>query len=80
MTNNQTTQPARFPCVMSGEREVLTIEPLGFCGVSFAYGDDASVIVDGEDLLRIRAILDVQIAKWQGAHKLGVLAARGAKP
>ncbi len=52
----------RIHCAMSGGMEVLIVEPIGRGGVSFAYGDDASVIVDGEDLLRIRNIIDAQIA------------------
>jgi hypothetical protein len=50
---------------MSGAREVLTVRHVGFHGVSFRYNDDLSVIAEGADLLRIRAILDHQIARWQ---------------
>lgn len=57
-----TTEPATFPCVMSGERETLTVRPIGSRGVSFDYGVEVSVIVAGEDLLRIRAIIDAQTA------------------
>jgi len=56
------TDAVRIPCAMSGEREVLTVYPVGKGGVSFCYGDDASVIVDGDALLKVRAIIDQQIA------------------
>jgi len=55
------TDAVRIPCAMSGEREVLTVYPVGKGGVSFCYGDDASVIVDGAALLKVRAIIDQQI-------------------
>lgn len=55
-------------CAMSGERETLTVLPIGRFGVAFNYGEDASVIVSGDDLKRVRAILDRQIAAWEAAN------------
>ena len=57
-----------FPCVMSGERETLTVRPTGRSGVMFAYSDDASVIVEGENLIRIRDLLNERIAAWEAAN------------
>jgi hypothetical protein len=62
---SQTTGPLTLACTMSGERETLTIEAIGAYAVSFTYGPEASVIVRGDDLLRVRAILDGQIENWQ---------------
>jgi hypothetical protein len=55
---------------MSGERETLTVRPTGLFGVTFAYGGDASVIVQGDDLARVRAIIDQQLANWR-RHNAG---------
>lgn len=54
-----------IPCAMSGERETLTVRSTGLFGVTFGYGDDASVIVHGDDLARVRAIIDQQLANWR---------------
>ena len=64
----QTTDRVVAPCVMSGERETLTVEAVGRFGVSFIYGEDASVIVNGDNLRRVRAIIDGQIANWEAAN------------
>lgn len=56
------SQSVTLPCVMSGDRETLTVRALGDFGVQFIFGDEASVIVHGADLLRVSAILDQQIA------------------
>lgn len=72
MTGTQTTAPRRrkqnsaelkFHCVMSGARETLIVRPVGTAGVSFVYGDDQSVIVDGPNLVAIRDLLNERIAR-----------------
>lgn len=63
------TDAVSIPCAMSGPLEVLTVYPVGKGGVSFSYGDDASVIVDGENLLKVRAIIDRQMSHQQGATR-----------
>lgn len=55
-------------CCMSGTRETMRVEAIGQFGVTFRYGDDASVIARGDDLRRMRAILDRQIANWEAAN------------
>jgi hypothetical protein len=60
--------PIKLRCAISGARETLTVDAVGAYGVSFTHGMDASVIVRGVDLLRVRAILDVQIENWQKAQ------------
>jgi hypothetical protein len=55
-------------CFMSGDRESLTVEAIGRFGVSFVYNDEASVIVHGDDLLKIRAIIDAQLSNWTRAE------------
>ncbi len=68
------TTPRHFPdsitvaCCMSGTRETMRVEAIGQFGVTFRYGDDASVIARGDDLRRMRAILDRQIANWEAAN------------
>ncbi len=68
MSERRETTRVVAPCVMSGARETLTVEPIGRFGVSFIYGEDASVIVNGENLRRIRSIIDGQIANWEVAN------------
>ena len=58
-------------CCMSGTRETMQVAEIGQFGVSFRYGDDASVIARGDDLRRLRAILDRQIANWEAARAEG---------
>lgn len=55
-------------CCMSGTRETMQVAAIGQFGVSFRYGDDASVIARGDDLRRMRAILDRQIANWEASN------------
>lgn len=50
-----------FPCNMSGERETLVVYRAGRFGVTFAYSEDASVIVTGDDLVKIRDLLNEAI-------------------
>ncbi len=57
-----------LPCFMAGDAEALTVEALGRFGVSFRYNDDCSVIVSGDDLAKVRAVLDQQIAAWEAAN------------
>lgn len=57
--------PVVVACAMSGPRETLTVEAIGAHGVSFTYGPDASVIVRGDDLARVRDLIDQQIANWR---------------
>jgi hypothetical protein len=71
----QPAVPARhFPasitvaCCMSGTRETMQVAALGSFGVSFRYGAEASVIARGDDLVRMRAILDRQIGNWEAEH------------
>jgi hypothetical protein len=69
MTAAAKTTEIKLSCVMSGDCETLTVKAVGAFGVSFKYSSDASVIVQGHDLRRVRAILDQQIANWSGAKK-----------
>lgn len=71
MPGDPKPEAVRIPCAMSGEMEVLTVKPTGPGGVSFIYGDDASVIVDGDNLVRIRSIIDAQIAAAAAAQQQG---------
>lgn len=66
--DGSTPAPLVLPCVMAGRGETLTVEALGRFGVSFKYNEDASVIVSGDDLAKVRAILDQQIAAWEAAN------------
>jgi len=68
MEQNRTPAPVVLPCFMAGDAETLTVEALGRFGVSFKYNEDASVIVSGNDLAKVRAILDQQIAAWEAAN------------
>jgi len=63
-----------IPCAMSGPLEVLTVYPVGKRGVTFRYGEDGSVIVDGDELLKIRAIIDGQIGQPPFAGTVDMLA------
>jgi hypothetical protein len=46
---------------------MMIVAAVGAFGIRFTYGADASVIVRGDDLLRVQAMLDTQIGNWQGA-------------
>ena len=54
-----------FTCAMSGEREALVVYPVGRKAMSFAYNDDCSVIIEGDDLIRLRDAISDQIALSQ---------------
>ena len=57
------TEALSIPCAMSGESEILNVRRVGRGGVTFQYGDEASVIVDGENLRKLRRIIDRAIRK-----------------
>lgn len=66
MTDQQSKNAAvTVECAMSGPMERLTVRPTGLFGVHFVYGDEASVVVHGNDLERVRAIIDQQLANWR---------------
>ena len=55
-------------CAMSGPMERLTVKPAGLFGVHFIYGDEAGVIVHGDDLEWVRGVIDQQLSNWK-RHK-----------
>ena len=63
MTDAPNTTRLTFHCAMSGEREALTVRAVAPGGMSFIYGDDLSVIVDGDDLVRLRDAITAQIER-----------------
>lgn len=63
---HKTTPTAvRVSCAMSGEREAMDVRMVGLFAVSFVFNDDASVIVRGDDLRQVRAIIDHQIRRQE---------------
>ncbi|HVE20613.1 MAG TPA: hypothetical protein VNC39_01440 [Acidocella sp.] len=62
---SETSTKLSFPCNMSGERETLVVSRIGRFGVTFAYNEDASVIVTGDDLVQIRDLLNEAIKERQ---------------
>ena len=56
--DNNIYETLSIPCAMSGEKEVLNVHRVGIAGVTFHYGDEESVIVDGENLLKLRRLID----------------------
>jgi hypothetical protein len=54
--------------VLSGACESLTVETIGRFGVSFRYNSEASVIVAGDQLRHVRAIIDRQLRAFDAAN------------
>lgn len=67
MSDRHETTPTsvRVACAMSDDREVMDVRMVGLFAVSFVFNDDASVIVRGDDLRQVRAIIDHQIRRQE---------------